>query len=222
MSGPVEPRPVDLPESVELRGAKVVLRDWTHADVDALLAWITPPPEGGVHAWQRTDAPYFERWTADGAASYCRWLHERVDANDWPTPRLSLPIIDTETGDFVGQVSWYHEEKGNRPDDVAPGTGTYALPWIRIGIGIYPPDHWGGGYGTEAMSRWSDYLFASTTVGRLDYATWSGNVGMCRIGPKLGYREEARFRKARLVEGVLHDAVVFGVLREEWEAARRG
>lgn len=207
---------------VALTGSRVILRDWTHDDVDALLPWISPPPGGGVHSWQRTDAPYFQRWSADGAAGWCRSLHERVDAGDWPTPRESLAIVDVATGDFVGQVSWYYQEHGNRPADVAEGTGTYALPWIRLGIGIYRPDHWNGGYGTEAMSRWTDYLFATTTVGRLDYATWSGNVGMCRIGPRLGYREEARFRRARLVDGVLYDSVVYGVLREEWDAARSG
>lgn len=64
------------------------------------------------------------------------------------------------------------------------------------------------------------YLFATTEVVRLDFATWSGNTGMCRIGHKLGWVEEARFRQARQLRGQRYDSVVYGVLRAEWDARR--
>ena len=53
---------------------------------------------------------------------------------------------------------------------------------------------------------------------RLDFRTWSGNHGMQAIGRRLGFREEARFRMARIVDGDYHDGLGFGVLRTEWEA----
>jgi RimJ/RimL family protein N-acetyltransferase len=68
------------------------------------------------------------------------------------------------------------------------------------------------------VALWTSYLFATTDIVRLDYATWSGNIGMCRIGSKLGWTEEGRFRQARVVEGRRYDSVVYGVLRSEWEA----
>ncbi len=39
-----------------------------------------------------------------------------------------------------------------------------------------------------------------------------------RLAEKLGFVEEARFRKARVVQGEEYDSLGFGVLREEWQA----
>jgi len=52
---------------------------------------------------------------------------------------------------------------------------------------------------------------------RLDLRTWSGNRGMMRLAEKLGYAQEARFRRARLVTGAYYDGMGYGVLREEWQ-----
>jgi putative hydrolase of HD superfamily len=40
---------------------------------------------------------------------------------------------------------------------------------------------------------------------------------MMRLAEKLGYKEEARFRMARIVEGEHFDSMGYGVLRSEWE-----
>jgi RimJ/RimL family protein N-acetyltransferase len=203
-------------EPVTLRGSRVTLRDWTSEDVEAYRRWIVPPPTGGVHEWQFFDGPFYSRWSADGANRWCDSLLVRVESGDWPGVRENLAVVDAASGAFVGQASWYWEEKpGAESDD-----GTALLPWRRLGLVVFDPAHWSGGYGTEALALWTDYLFAATDSLRLDFATWSGNAGMCRVGEKLGFTEEARFRNARKVRGELYDAVVYGVLREEWEAHR--
>lgn len=38
-----------------------------------------------------------------------------------------------------------------------------------------------------------------------------------RLAEKLGYRQEACFRKARIIEGQYFDSVGYGILCEEWE-----
>lgn len=43
-----------------------------------------------------------------------------------------------------------------------------------------------------------------------------------RLAENLGYVEEARFRRARIVAGAYYDGMCYGVLREEWEARYRG
>ena len=66
---------------------------------------------------------------------------------------------------------------------------------------------------------WAEYLWMSyPEIVRLDLRTWSGNAGMMRLAEKLGFTQEARFRKARIVDGVHHDGLGYGILREEWEA----
>lgn len=39
-----------------------------------------------------------------------------------------------------------------------------------------------------------------------------------KVAQRLGMKEEARIRKARMVEGVYYDAIKMGILREEWIA----
>ncbi len=48
------------------------------------------------------------------------------------------------------------------------------------------------------------------------------SVGMLRVGQKLGWTEEGRFRLARVVDGKHYDSVVYGVLRSEWEPPPTG
>ena len=76
----------------------------------------------------------------------------------------------------------------------------------------------GRGLGRDALGAWITYLFSVTDWVRLDLATWSGNAAMLGAARALGLVEEGRFRDARVVDGVRHDAVVQGVLRREWAA----
>ena len=88
-----------------------------------------------------------------------------------------------------------------------------------MGIGIYDPSRWGKGIGYEALGLWAEHLFATNPeYVRLDLRTWSGNERMMRLAVRLGFRLEARFRNARIVDGEYHDALGYGVLREEWDA----
>lgn len=155
--------------------------------------------------WHDTNGPYLPRPTALELNQNVerRRAESLTDPADRSEPRTSLAVADTGTGRLIGQVSWYWESE--------------ATDWRRMGIVIYDPDCWSGGYGTEAMRLWTTYLFSHTSTVRLDLATYSGNPGMMRVARKLGFREEGRFRKARVVNGVFYDSLVYGVLREEWE-----
>jgi RimJ/RimL family protein N-acetyltransferase len=51
-------------------------------------------------------------------------------------------------------------------------------------------------------------------------STWSGNVRMMKVAEKIGMKEEARIRQARIVNGEYFDAIKMGILRQEWEESR--
>lgn len=40
---------------------------------------------------------------------------------------------------------------------------------------------------------------------------------MIKLAKKLGFKEEAVFRMARIVEGEYYDGLGYGILRTEWE-----
>ena len=47
-------------------------------------------------------------------------------------------------------------------------------------------------------------------------STWSGNARMIKVAEKIGMKEEARVRQARMVDGKYFDAIKMGILRSEW------
>jgi RimJ/RimL family protein N-acetyltransferase len=183
---------------VALRGATVVLRDPEVRDLEVFARWMAPG-----HRWQTLDGPYLPRPPVEPAQ--LERLRARIAAREFETPRTRLTVAAPDTGEMIGQVSWYWE--------------SVETDWVALGIALYDPVHWGKGLGTEALGLWTDHLFAQLPrIVRLGLRTWSGNVGMMRVAQRLGFVEEARFRKARIVDGEYYDAMGYGVLREEWAA----
>ena len=89
-----------------------------------------------------------------------------------------------------------------------------------MGIGIYKPCYWSGGYGTRALKLWIDHLFETMPLVRVGFTTWSGNQRMIKVGEKLGMQMEARLRKCRFYNNEYYDSIRMGMLREEWESLK--
>jgi len=105
---------------------------------------------------------------------------------------------------MLGMVSWYWQSKETH--------------WLSIGLVIYDAENWGKGIGYEALKLWIDYLFeANKNLVRMDLRTWSGNIGMMKLADKLGFKLEARFRNARIVNGKYYDSIGMGMLKNEWQ-----
>ena len=88
-----------------------------------------------------------------------------------------------------------------------------------MGIGIYHPQYWSGGYGTRAFAHGLT-IYLTVYLGREGFTTWSGNPRMVKVGEKLGMTLEARLRKCRYYNGEYYDFIRMGLLREEWEALK--
>ena len=158
------------------------------------------------HKWQELDGPYYPKATADEVLKKIDALHILIEGGSWPTPCFDLPVVDRESDRLIGRVNRYWQSEETQ--------------WLSLGIQIFDPRGWGRGLGFEALGAWTDHLFHSMPeLLRLDLRTWSGNRGMMRLAEKLGFREEARFRRARIVDGEAYDAMGYGILREEWTAA---
>lgn len=181
------------------------LRPWRADDVPAYREWLRPH-----HDWHRWDGPYFARPTdaeADAAAATLEGVvaeHGGLPPSERGLPPRRLVIADAGTDALVGTVSWHWESR--------------ETAWARMGVTVFDPAQRGRSVGRGALAAWTSYLFAHTDWVRLDYSTWSGNAAMLRVGEVLGFTEEARFRQARVVDGVRYDSVVMGVLRDEWVA----
>ncbi|TKV28693.1 GNAT family N-acetyltransferase [Arthrobacter sp. NamB2] len=174
------------------------MRDWRAGDLPIYREWLRPH-----HEWHDWDGPYFPVPDDAEADTLVRSLGSLLDQPRTAAPPRRAVVADRGTDSLIGVVSWYYECE--------------VSDWRRVGITVFDPSHRGRGVGLEALTLWAAHLFSSTGIRRLDFATWSGNAAMCRVGEKAGWREEARFRDAREVRGEVYDAVVFGVTRGEWE-----
>jgi len=82
-------------------------------------------------------------------------------------------------------------------------------------------DHGGKGYGTEAVRAVVDEAFQSRPeLQRINASLHHENRASARVLEKAGFTREGVLRKNTLMYGVLADQVWYGLLREEWEAAR--
>jgi RimJ/RimL family protein N-acetyltransferase len=138
--------------------------------------------------WRQWDSPYLLGAAAD--------LPEQPDA-----PHERLLFLDAQ---LTGLVTRHPE---------APEAGG----WWELGILIFDASRWGQGLGTRALREWTALTFAETNAHVLTLSTWSGNLRMIRAAERVGYRECARVREARLWQGVRYDSVRLELLRSEWE-----
>jgi len=179
---------------------RVRLRPLKVSDLDLYRRWLRPDAE-----WRNLDGPYYPR--PDEAELDRTLLSTRlwIESGCRPDPFKRFAIADSSTDLLFGAVARYWISQETR--------------WPAIGIDIYDPKLWGRGLGFEALGLWTDLLFREEQdIVRLDMRTWSGNTRMMRLAEKLGYRLEARFRKARVVDGEYFDGLGYGILREEWLA----
>jgi RimJ/RimL family protein N-acetyltransferase len=180
---------------VEIIGEKVVLKSVSDQDLDDYYFWRYEEKEQAADKW---NGPYIPK-TKRSKEAFVKLQKE--DAGIMPD--VPSELIIRANGEFIGSVGAYWVDENTN--------------WLDTGIVIYNKDYWNGGYGTEAYAMWIDFLFERTGLHRLGMSTWSGNVRMIKVAEKLGMKEEARIRQARMVDGEYFDAIKMGILRTEWE-----
>ena len=156
------------------------------------------------------DLVILERLTQDPAATgefaWLGWYHLAKYRQSWADNRLIsdddgiLMVVRGE--DRLGIVSWRK----------VPSTPAYYY-W-NIGI-VLLPEARGKGFGTQAQRLLARYLFAHTTVQRIEAATEVGNVAEQRALEKAGFTREGVLRRAGWRDGAYRDGVWYSMLRTD-------
>lgn len=184
----------DSKQELQIRGEKVSLRAIHEGDLPELYELIYGEKES---EWKKWDAPYYP-------LEYISFDEYREETNKYvfhsSTPHSRM-IIEVH-GEIIGTVNYYWEHKESL--------------WLEVGIVIYKAGYWNGGYGTDALRLWIDYLFSTLPLVRIGLSTWSGNKRMMKVAEKLGMKLEGQIRKARLYQDEYFDSIKMGMLREEW------
>lgn len=167
-------------------GDSLALRPATEDDLAILERLTQDPGAAGEYTWTGWRNPLRFRQ---------RWAENRLIGDD----RGLLMIARGD--ERIGFASWH---KVDFP---------VAHCW-NIGIGLLPEAR-GRGYGTQAHRLIARYLFAHTTVHRVEAGTEIGNVAEQRALEKAGFTREGVMRGVFWRDGGWHDGVLYSMLRTD-------
>jgi RimJ/RimL family protein N-acetyltransferase len=171
-----------------LEGGVVRVRPFRAEDLDALWTMVNDPEGARLTGTHAT----FTRAQIDA------WYGSRGEDDD----RLDLAIATLDDDQCVGEVVL----GGLDPDN--------ASCWFRIGL--IGPEVYGRGYGTEATRLLVGHAFGTVGLHRIELEVYAFNHRARHVYEKLGFRVEGTRCEALHWDGVYHDAIVIGLLAQEW------
>jgi len=156
------------------------------------------------------DLLLLEKLTWDPAATGEFAQFGWFDLRQWRRGWIENKLIGDDGGvlmvvrgaERLGLVDW-------RRQPSTPG----AYYW-EIGMALLPEAR-GHGYGTQALRLVARYLFAHTTVHRLEATTEAGNVAARRMVEKAGFTQEGVLRETGWRDGAWRDAIIHSLLRTD-------
>ncbi|PTL81257.1 GNAT family N-acetyltransferase [Vitiosangium sp. GDMCC 1.1324] len=176
-----------------LETSRLRLRWLTEADIPALYELFSHPEVTRYWSW----AAYTERAQAEKLLRNIHRLFAERSLFNWGIAR--------------------------REDDRVVGTCTLSdlnAQNQRASLGYaVNRAHWGQGYGREAVSRVVEFGFTSLELHRLEADVDPRNTSSIQVLARLGFKREGYQRERYLLNGERQDAVLYGLLRPEWQPA---
>ena len=126
---------------------------------------------------------------------FVRWLAD---------PDNVLWAIDTLDGRLIGTVELRITPRARRAE---------------MGIAVQDKSQWNKGYGTEAVRLVLGYAFGELGLNRVELTVDEENARAVRCYRKCGFLREGLQRAYRLRQGKPVNAVLMGLLREEFKSA---
>jgi RimJ/RimL family protein N-acetyltransferase len=155
------------------------------------------------------DLPFLERLTQDpdaaGEYAWSGWRNLLRFRQGWAEDRLvgddGGVLLIARGSERLGFVSWFQV-------DFPP-----SYYW-SMGIALLPEAR-GKGYGTLAHRLLIQYLFAHTTVHRIEAVTEAENAAERRVLEKAGFIREGVMRGVFWRDGAYRDGALYGLLRTD-------
>ena len=172
-----------------LKGQKTWIRPLEEDDIDLLYQWYN---DQEVNLWSSGAWPLNTLLSKDQIA---------VKFLDGSPDTYRYAILD-ENNLLIGTTGF---KEVNIPCQSA-------TLYVVIGNKAY----WSHGYGTDALITFVRFLFTQWNFHRISLDTWDENLRAIKAYEKVGFKIEGRQREARFVLGNYHDAILMGLLREEF------
>lgn len=120
---------------------------------------------------------------------------------------LLLGLYPKATDRLIGHTSAYFDRRNK-------------VAGLSVMIG--DRDYWGSGVVPETRAVLLDLLFGPGGMEKVKGEVYARNVPALFNYKKLGFQVEGTFRSHAIVDGQRMDLVVFGLLKDEWLARRKG
>lgn len=176
----------------DLSTARLRLRPFTDADADALFTLHSSARV--LRYWD--SPPWTERSRAERFLTTCRTMADEGTG-------VRVAVDRAADGAFVGWCGVF----GWNPDFRSASLG-YCLNETM----------WGRGYATEAAHALLEWGFAALDLNRVQAEVDTRNSASARVLEKVGFRREGTLREDCVVDGVVSDTWVLGLLRREFRA----
>ncbi|MEJ2355237.1 MAG: GNAT family N-acetyltransferase [candidate division WOR-3 bacterium] len=115
---------------------------------------------------------------------------------------MHFAIILKTTDELIGAVGLIIDKGSNRAE-------------LGYWIG---KDYWNRGYCTEAAGAIVEYGFGQLLLHKITASHFSENPSSGKVMSKIGMKKEGFLKKHVVKNSKFEDLVVYGILREEWEA----
>jgi RimJ/RimL family protein N-acetyltransferase len=185
-----------------LQTPRLVLRQFTEADVDNLFA-LNSDPE--VMRYLTGGQPTPREEIRDLIIPVHLGVYGRLD-------RLGTWAAESAaTGEFLG---WFHFRPGHGSDDITN---------IELGYRLRRSS-WNKGYATEGSRALISMGFTDLAVGRVFADTMTVNAGSRHVLEKCGLTlvRTTPYQGPYVIEGAEHGQVEYALTKPEWEARAAG
>lgn len=165
---------------------------------------------------EREDLPTFLRWINDPEVRQGLDLYlpiSMAQEESWFESMLKRPpeeqslCIEVKAGKgwkLIGNCGYFNLESRVRS--------------AELGILIGEKDHWGKGFGAEAIQLLLKFGFETLNLNRMYLRVYENNPRAQRTYEKAGFLLEGRQRQAFYADGRYYDVLMMSVLRDEWQA----
>jgi RimJ/RimL family protein N-acetyltransferase len=175
-----------------LETERLRLRPFRDADGDELFALMSDADV--LRYWD--SSPWTDRANITRFLDKCRRVSEEGTG-------ARVAIESRSGGTFLGWATF-----GDWDEDFRSASLGYVLK----------QDAWGHGYATEASEALLAWAFGAFDLNRVQSEADTRNPASARVLEKLGFVHEGTLREDCIVDGVVSDSWVYGLLRRDWDA----
>jgi len=177
-------------ETPRLETERLVLRPIAEGDLGFIYALFSDPETNRYSSSEDLATP------DDAARMYEGYLKPGFPSH------FRLAVEVRASGDAVGTLGLYRYSERDR-------SAVLGYDLLR--------GHWGRGYMAEAVTALLGYAFGELRLNRVEATVDPMNVRSVRLLDRLGFALEGCVREKYLYKGGVHDELVYGLLKRDWE-----